>query len=164
MPSWLQYFLSICLFCSLYNLNASLFLCWGGYVLDPSKLRTPCNGDFFTQSTRGGGYAGSSSTTADDRIRIVMESLTTNITLAELTLLLLPLLLKYNLKPNVFYGWKQKFFLPLFCCRTTAEPVNSGCLHSCDSMSLPRHICLYLEFLFTCTKKCNKFRQSILWI
>jgi transposase-like protein len=31
-----------------------------------------------------------------------MESLTTNITLAELCR-------KYNLKPNVFYGWKQKF-------------------------------------------------------
>ena len=23
-------------------------------VLDPSKLRTPCNGDFFTQDSRGG--------------------------------------------------------------------------------------------------------------
>jgi hypothetical protein len=23
-------------------------------VLDPSKLRTPCNGDFFTQHSRGG--------------------------------------------------------------------------------------------------------------
>ena len=47
---------------------------------------------------------GSSSSrwTADDRIRIVMESLTTNITLAELCR-------KYNLKPNVFYSWKQKF-------------------------------------------------------
>ena len=31
-----------------------------------------------------------------------MESLTTNITLAELCR-------KYNLKPDVFYGWKQKF-------------------------------------------------------
>ena len=31
-----------------------------------------------------------------------MESLTTNITLAELCR-------KYNLKPNVFYSWKQKF-------------------------------------------------------
>jgi transposase-like protein len=47
---------------------------------------------------------GSSSSrwTSDDRIRIVMESLTTNITLAELCR-------KYNLKPNVFYSWKQKF-------------------------------------------------------
>lgn len=44
----------------------------------------------------------SSRWTADDRIRIVMESLTTNITLAELCR-------KYNLKSNVFYGWKQKF-------------------------------------------------------
>jgi hypothetical protein len=25
-------------------------------VLDPSKLRTPCNGDFFTQDSRGGKY------------------------------------------------------------------------------------------------------------
>jgi transposase-like protein len=40
--------------------------------------------------------------TADDKIRIVMESLTTSITLAELCR-------KYNLKPNVFYRWKQKF-------------------------------------------------------
>ena len=40
--------------------------------------------------------------TRNDRIRIVMESLTTNITLAELCR-------KYNLKPNAFYSWKQKF-------------------------------------------------------
>jgi len=46
------------------------------------------------------GSGGSSSRwTADDRIRIVMESLTTNITLAELCR-------KHNLKPNVFYSWK----------------------------------------------------------
>ena len=31
-----------------------------------------------------------------------MESLTTNITVAELCR-------KYNLNPNVFYNWKQKF-------------------------------------------------------
>ena len=48
------------------------------------------------------GSSSSSRWTADDRIRKVMESLTTNITLAELCR-------KYNLKPNVFYGWKQKF-------------------------------------------------------
>lgn len=48
------------------------------------------------------GSNSSSRWTADDRIRIVMESLTTNITLAELCR-------KYNLKPNVFYSWKQKF-------------------------------------------------------
>ena len=48
------------------------------------------------------GSSSSSRWTGDDRIRIVMESLTTNITLAELCR-------KYNLKPNVFYGWKQKF-------------------------------------------------------
>ncbi|MDN5846809.1 MAG: transposase [Candidatus Nitrosocosmicus sp.] len=40
--------------------------------------------------------------TADDKIRIVIESMTTNITLAELCR-------KYNLKPNVFYRWKQRF-------------------------------------------------------
>jgi transposase len=40
--------------------------------------------------------------TAEDRIRIVMESLTTNITVAELCR-------KYNVKPNVFYTWKQRF-------------------------------------------------------
>jgi transposase len=48
------------------------------------------------------GSSSSSRWTADDRIRIVMESLTKNITLAELCR-------KYNLKPNVFYWWKQKF-------------------------------------------------------
>jgi len=48
------------------------------------------------------GSSSSSRWTADDRMRIVMESLTTNITLAELCR-------KHNLKPNVFYGWKQKF-------------------------------------------------------
>ena len=34
---------------------------WGGLasVLDPCKLRTPCNGDFFTPDSRGGlVYAG----------------------------------------------------------------------------------------------------------
>jgi transposase-like protein len=48
-----------------------------------------------------GGSISSCRWTTDDRIRIVMESLTTNITLAELCR-------KYNLKPNVFYSWKQK--------------------------------------------------------
>ncbi|MEP0824653.1 MAG: transposase [Nitrososphaera sp.] len=45
---------------------------------------------------------GGSKWTAEDRIRIFMESLTTNITVAELCR-------KYNLKPNVFYIWKQRF-------------------------------------------------------
>lgn len=45
---------------------------------------------------------GGSRWTAEDRIRIVMESLTTNITVAELCR-------KYNIKPNVFYSWKQRF-------------------------------------------------------
>ena len=40
--------------------------------------------------------------TPEDKARIVMESLTTNITVAELCR-------KYNLNPNVFYNWKQKF-------------------------------------------------------
>ena len=40
--------------------------------------------------------------TSEDKTRIVMESLTTNITVAELCR-------KYNLNPNVFYNWKQKF-------------------------------------------------------
>jgi transposase-like protein len=40
--------------------------------------------------------------TPQDKTRIVMESLTTNITVAELCR-------KYNLNPNVFYNWKQKF-------------------------------------------------------
>lgn len=47
-----------------------------------------------------------------------MESLTTNITLAELCR-------KYNLKPNVFYRWKQKFMeggrLALTTAGTTGE-------------------------------------------
>jgi transposase-like protein len=72
--------------------------------MDPSKLRTSCNGDFFTQTVEEVLYmqGNNSRWTADDMIRIVMESLTTSITLAELYR-------KYNLKPNVFYGWKQKF-------------------------------------------------------
>ena len=40
--------------------------------------------------------------TPEDKTRIVMESLTTNITGAELCR-------KYNINPNVFYNWKQKF-------------------------------------------------------
>ncbi|HSF00712.1 MAG TPA: transposase, partial [Nitrososphaeraceae archaeon] len=40
--------------------------------------------------------------TPEDKTRIVMESLTTNITVAELCR-------KYNLNPNVFYNCKQKF-------------------------------------------------------
>ena len=40
--------------------------------------------------------------TPEDKTRIVMESLTTNITVAELCR-------KYNLNPNVYYNWKQKF-------------------------------------------------------
>ncbi|HSF00445.1 MAG TPA: transposase [Nitrososphaeraceae archaeon] len=40
--------------------------------------------------------------TPEDKTRIVMESLTTNITVAELCR-------KYNLNLNVFYNWKQKF-------------------------------------------------------
>jgi transposase len=40
--------------------------------------------------------------TPEDKTRIVMESLTTNITVAEICR-------KYNLNPNVFYNWKQKF-------------------------------------------------------
>ena len=38
----------------------------------------------------------------EDKIRIVLESMTTNISLAELCR-------KYNLNPNVFYHWKEKF-------------------------------------------------------
>lgn len=39
---------------------------------------------------------------ADDKIRIVMESLTTNITVAELCR-------KYNVSPNQYYIWKERF-------------------------------------------------------
>jgi len=56
---------------------------------------------------QGSNSSSSSRWTTDDRIRIVMESLTTNITLAELEPT--ELCRKYNLKPNVFYSWKQKF-------------------------------------------------------
>jgi transposase len=45
---------------------------------------------------------GSRRWTSEDKIRIVMESLTTNITVGELCR-------KNNLNPNVFYNWKQKF-------------------------------------------------------
>ncbi len=40
--------------------------------------------------------------TADDKMRIVLESLTTNITVAELCR-------KYNVNPNQYYVWKQRF-------------------------------------------------------
>ena len=40
--------------------------------------------------------------TPDDKIRIVLESLTTNITVAELCR-------KYNVNPNQYYVWKQRF-------------------------------------------------------
>lgn len=40
--------------------------------------------------------------TPEDKIRIVLESLTTNISIAELCR-------KYNVRPNVFYTWKEKF-------------------------------------------------------
>jgi transposase-like protein len=38
----------------------------------------------------------------EDKVRIVLESLNTNISLADLCR-------KYNLNPNVFYHWKEKF-------------------------------------------------------
>ncbi len=38
----------------------------------------------------------------EDKMRIVLESLNTNISLAELCR-------KYSLSPNVFYHWKEKF-------------------------------------------------------
>lgn len=40
--------------------------------------------------------------TPDEKIRIVLESMNTNITLAELCR-------KYSLNPGVFYHWKEKF-------------------------------------------------------
>ncbi len=40
--------------------------------------------------------------TTDDKIRIVMESLTTNISVAELCR-------KYNVSPNQYYIWKERF-------------------------------------------------------
>lgn len=45
---------------------------------------------------------GGSKWTAEDKIRIVLESLTTNITVAELCR-------KYNVNPNQYYIWKQRF-------------------------------------------------------
>lgn len=40
--------------------------------------------------------------TAEEKVRIVLESLNTNITLAELCR-------KYAINPNVYYRWKQRF-------------------------------------------------------
>jgi transposase-like protein len=40
--------------------------------------------------------------TAEEKIRIVLESMNTNITIAELCR-------KYSVNPNVFYHWKEKF-------------------------------------------------------
>ena len=79
-------------------------------------MRTPCNGDFFTpimlieevrqmqgvSKDNNNNNSSSRRWTPEDKTRIVMESLTTNITVAELCR-------KYNLNPNVFYNWKQKF-------------------------------------------------------
>ncbi|MGH2613111.1 MAG: transposase [Rhabdochlamydiaceae bacterium] len=39
---------------------------------------------------------------AEEKIRIVMESITTNITVAELCR-------KYNIQPPAFYQWKERF-------------------------------------------------------
>ena len=39
--------------------------------------------------------------TPEDKIRIVLESLTTNISIAELCR-------KYDVRPNIFYTWKEK--------------------------------------------------------
>jgi transposase-like protein len=44
----------------------------------------------------------SSRWTPEDKIRIVLESLNTDISLAELCR-------KYNLTPNTFYQWREKF-------------------------------------------------------
>jgi transposase len=44
----------------------------------------------------------SSKWTAEQKIAIVMESLNTNISVAELCR-------KHNVTPNAFYGWKEKF-------------------------------------------------------
>jgi transposase len=38
----------------------------------------------------------------EDKIRIVLESLNTNISMSELCM-------KYNLTPNTFYQWREKF-------------------------------------------------------
>jgi len=40
--------------------------------------------------------------TPEEKVRIVLESLNTNISLADLCR-------KYNLNPNVFYHWKERF-------------------------------------------------------
>jgi transposase len=39
---------------------------------------------------------------SDEKIRIVLESLNTNISMAELCR-------RYNVTPNAFYSWKEKF-------------------------------------------------------
>ncbi len=41
--------------------------------------------------------------TPEDKIRIVLESLNTNISMSELCR-------KYNLTPGTFYQWREKFF------------------------------------------------------
>jgi transposase len=53
-------------------------------------------------SSNSNNSSGSSRWTPEDKIRIVIESLTTNISIAELCR-------KYNVRPNVFYTWKEKF-------------------------------------------------------
>ncbi len=59
--------------------------------------------------------------TASEKSRIVLESLTTNIGLAEICR-------KYNLSPNTFYPWKDKF---LECGKTAFSGAHNGsiCKH-----------------------------------
>ncbi len=54
--------------------------------------------------------------TASEKTRIVLESLTTNIGPAELCR-------KYNLSPNTFYPWKDKF---LECGKTAFSGAPNG--------------------------------------
>src|SRR6516164_1492478 len=105
-----------------------------------------------------GSSSSSSRWTADDRIRIVMESLTTNITLAELCR-------KYNLKPNVFYGWKQKFIEGGKMALTgSGENIKASICCRSNSITLPRLVAQFqvklLNFMESGHIKVDQMRKQ----
>jgi transposase len=70
---------------------------------DPSRIGTP-EATSFLGETRGEPrrMPYKSRWTPEDKIRIVLESLNTNISMSELCR-------KYNLTPGTFYQWREKF-------------------------------------------------------
>jgi hypothetical protein len=87
-----------------------------------------------------------------------MESLTTNITLAELCR-------KYNLKPNVFYGWKQKFIEGGKMALTgSGENIKASICCRSNSITLPRLVAQFqvklLNFMESGHIKVDQMRKQ----